>query len=660
MDDRNYIIDRLISRSMSKEEFDFEKLACPPISWIFSWQDINDLYQIATSLRYSARPDIKYKMIDQIMTKRGFEKFQAGTNRVTYRFLEDQSFVAKVAYSKQSCRDNLREFENQKFLKPFVTKVFEVVPSGVLGFFERVKPINSREEFISVADDIFTLITEFLVGEYVLDDIGTKYFMNYGIRTTHSKGGGPVLLDFPYVYKLDGNKIFCNAPNEFSPTGRCDGEIDYDDGFNVLRCCRCGVEYKAYELKKAEDKDMIIVKQKGGQKMKLRATGGNGEDRVVEIGSNAVKSTPKKKIKEKEPEQEVKVMVEGKEVKSKGFKLHVVEPECPIEYDPSLIQPEMQVKDSRPEQAKEKEPEPVEEAKEEAEVVNQETNPVLAFCDHIEKAWELLPEAYAEQHYKVDEWLLSLFTVYRQNRNSSIEYIMDELKAIFDEYEYIDEETYGLVFDPDSDSKFANLVKDFMPSTMISAIIELVLKNRINNIVLKIFKDESNDGAWTPVIAYEDGAVLPIFKGEPLEGEMISPDDEEDEAVDVVDDEEEETSEEESGAKYDSFRMFAAETINIKDLFPDERRKNVFAIKGPDGDYITIGNAELLAIDKLDNRAVNNLAVVPKSWYNVVTEKLGNIEEQNNVKEAPLGVNPPNENVEEDEEELSVNGVTEE
>ena len=226
MDDRNYIIERLVSRSMSKEEFDFEKLTAPPINWIFTPQDLYELHSIATSLRYSARPQVKYDLIDQIMVRRGFEKFQAGTNRVTYRYLEDQSFVAKVAYSKQSCRDNLREFENQQYLKPFVTKVFEVTPDGVLGFFERVKPINSREEFISVADDVFFLLTEFIIGEYVLDDIGVNNFMNYGIRVTHGKGGGPVLLDFPYMYKLDGNKIFCNAPNEFSPTGRCDGEID--------------------------------------------------------------------------------------------------------------------------------------------------------------------------------------------------------------------------------------------------------------------------------------------------------------------------------------------------------------------------------------------------------------------------------------------------
>ena len=650
MEDRNYILDRLISRSMSKEEFDFEKLACPPISWIFSWQDINDLYQIATSLRYSARPDIKYKLIDQIMTKRGFEKFQAGTNRVTYRFLEDQSFVAKVAYSKQSCRDNLREFQNQRFLKPFVTKVFEVVPSGVLGFFERVKPINSREEFFSVAEDIFTLITEFLVGEYVLDDIGTKYFMNYGIRVTHSKGGGPVLLDFPYVYKLDGNKIFCNAPNEFSPTGRCDGEIDYDDGFNTLRCCKCGVEYKAYELKKAEDEDKIIVKTKGGQKMKIRTSGGSGEDRVVEIGNNEVKSTPKKPIKEKK--DNVTVSFEGKEVKSSGIKIKVVEPECPIEYDPSLIQPEMQVKDSRPEQAKEKESE--EPKEEEVEVVTEETNPLLAFLDHIEKAWNLLPDAYSENHYKVDEFMMSLITVYKQNRSSSIKYIMDDLKSIFDEFEFVNEDEGGTVFDPDKDSEFFNIVKNNMPSSFISALIEIVVKNHINDISLKCVAGNS-ENECIPAFMVD---VLPIIYGEPYKFVVEESAEEEDAEEET---EETEIEENDSDDVLNGFAMFAAETVNIKDLFPDEkRRKNVFAIIGPDGKYVTVGDNELLAIDKLDNRAVNNLSVVPKSWYTVAVEKLGKIEEEeNNTKEAPIGVTPPNE-VEEEEAELSVNGVTEE
>ena len=648
MDDRNYIIERLISRSMSKEEFDFEKLTAPPINWIFTPQDLYELHNIATSLRYSAQPQVKYDLIDQIMVRRGFEKFQAGTNRVTYRFLEDQSFVAKVAYSKQSCKDNLREFENQHYLKPFVTKVFEVTPDGVLGFFERVKPINSREEFVSVADDILVLLTDFIIGEYVLDDIGTNNFMNYGIRVTHGKGGGPVLLDFPYMYKLDGNKIFCNAPNEFSPTGRCDGEIDYDGGFNKLRCCKCGAEYKAYELKKAEEKSMITITRKGGTKMKISVSGGNGADRTITTGDNEVQSTPKKPIKKS---NEVELSVNGKEVgSSSGIKIHTIpakevkkpEPEDAIEFDSSLIVQEMQVKDERPKE--------VNSSKENDQ---EELSTLVKFCDYIEKAWTILNDAYVENHYKVDEFMDSLLAVYRENRSSSGKYLLNDLKAVFLDYEFIDIEDEGDPFDDDKDSEFVNILKNHTPSTFLSAIFRAILSNNINDYSLDV---EVENGLATPVINIvyrgEDGENMShfnIFRGNSIEIEAS------DEPVDVIDDEvvdSEETSEEEDGT-LKGFECFAGTVINIKDLFPEtKRKKSVVVIIGPDGEYLTVGDNKLLAIDKLDNRQVNNLSIVARSVYEKMKTQ---IESQNEVmmqvKEAPTGATPP------EEEELAVNGV---
>ena len=56
-------------------------------------------------------------------------------------------------------------------------------PCGTVGVFERVNPITSREEFLSVADDIYEVITQWFIGKYVLADIGTKFFMNWKIKT---------------------------------------------------------------------------------------------------------------------------------------------------------------------------------------------------------------------------------------------------------------------------------------------------------------------------------------------------------------------------------------------------------------------------------------------------------------------------------------------
>lgn len=182
MENRNYIIDRLKSKTMSIDEFNYDRLSAPPISAMFTPQDIAQLNYIAKSLKYSAKPHIKYQEIDKIMRRRGFEKFIAGTNRVVYRALEDNSFVVKVAADAVGLGDNPREYQNQFIFKPFVTKVFEVTPCGTLGVFERVNPITSREEFLSVAEDIFAVINDWFIGEYVLEDIGTKFFMNWAVR----------------------------------------------------------------------------------------------------------------------------------------------------------------------------------------------------------------------------------------------------------------------------------------------------------------------------------------------------------------------------------------------------------------------------------------------------------------------------------------------
>lgn len=272
----------LYKERKSALDFDFDMLIAPPLLSLLTYQDIYELNNIAKSVKLSSKIDEKYRMIDNIMNHRGFIKLHAGTNRVVYRFIEDQRFVIKVAVDRVGLGDNPAEFRNQFLLKPFVTKVFEVSPCGTVALVERVDPILSREEFASVADDIFTLITQVFVGRYVIDDFGTYYFMNWAIRNSF----GPVLLDFPYVYELDGNKLYCNAPiDPFHRNIKCGGEIDYDAGFNNLVCTKCGKLYNARDLaKKKGNDDLIIV---GGKKT-MRV--------VVRVGKEVILDSSKQQV----------------------------------------------------------------------------------------------------------------------------------------------------------------------------------------------------------------------------------------------------------------------------------------------------------------------------------------------------------------------------
>lgn len=243
-------------------DFHYEDLWAPPIMSLFTPQDIQELIKIATSLRYAGNIARKYDMIDAVMKRRGFRRAHCGTNRVVYNFLEDDRFVAKVAVDRVGMEDSPAEYKNQAYFQPFCCKIFEVDPSGVISFIERVNPISSIEEFMSVKDDIFNMMVTKIIGKYIVDDLGTKAFMNFGIRmNANGTAFGPVIIDFPYAYELDGAKLRCahKIINEHGDLEECDGEIDYDPGFNTLICNKCGREYKALDLAKEKNEDVKLI-----------------------------------------------------------------------------------------------------------------------------------------------------------------------------------------------------------------------------------------------------------------------------------------------------------------------------------------------------------------------------------------------------------------
>lgn len=263
------LINIMKSRYISPAEFDFDILQGPSVYNLFTQADIEELYRIATSLKLSSKLEKKKVMIDEIMTRRGFVKFNAGTNRIVYKFLEDQSFLAKVAIDRVGLSDNPAEYVNQNLLKPFVTKVFSISHNGVLGLVERVQPIVNPNEFLAVANDVFDMITNKIIGKYVLEDIGVSYFMNFGIRT----GFGPVLLDYPYLYELDGNKLYCTKEDPVTLLS-CDGEIDYDEAYDKLICKKCGKRYMALELGTSiKNKDIEIRKEQLPVKIAVNLNG---------------------------------------------------------------------------------------------------------------------------------------------------------------------------------------------------------------------------------------------------------------------------------------------------------------------------------------------------------------------------------------------------
>lgn len=290
------ILSLLYSKKKSPLEFKFDSLYLPPILNYLTMEDISKLNYLATSPKFASKIEYKREEIDKILRNRGFKYFHAGTNRVAYSYLEDQSFLLKVALDRVGMQDNPREFYNQHLLKPFVTKVFDVDPSGTVATVERVQPITSLQEFSFIAEDVFDLLNKFILGKYVVDDIGIKAFRNFGLRggVSCSASFGPVLLDYPYVYELDGNKLICKQVLENGMV--CNGLIDYTEDFNYIHCTKCNKRYSARDLESKIQKREIISKGTSGYEFKIKLHKGN---EVIDL-SDRIKETdfilpPKKK-----------------------------------------------------------------------------------------------------------------------------------------------------------------------------------------------------------------------------------------------------------------------------------------------------------------------------------------------------------------------------
>ena len=242
---RNKLLGRLYAKRSIVNDFDFDGLMLGyKIYDLINPTEVWNINRLVTAARYSDMPkNEKFGYIDEILAKNHyFTRITTGTNRIVYKCNYDDRVILKVAMDDVGLRDSPSEAFIQNVLKPRVPKVFDVTPCGTIGLFERVDPILSRFEFANYAEEIFNIVVAIGQSGYIMEDIGTDFFKNWGIRD----GFGPVLLDFPYVYQTDMTKLMCTKILEDGT--HCHGMIDYDDGFNTLVCENCHQRYTARSL----------------------------------------------------------------------------------------------------------------------------------------------------------------------------------------------------------------------------------------------------------------------------------------------------------------------------------------------------------------------------------------------------------------------------
>ena len=276
----NPILNKLYRGTKSIEDFNWDNLTSIPLLYLISREEIDALRRIATSPRYSGNGPLRMKMIKEIMNNRGFTFFAGGTNRLVFEHPMAPNTVFKVGIDKKGVTDNPAEFYNQELLKPYCCKIFECSPCGTIASVEKVDRISNYDEFLDILPDYMALIGKFISGKYVMEDIGINYFLNYGIRRGNSIGSGLVLLDYPYLFELDGRKLVCGIRLENGTI--CNGEIDWHPTFNYLHCEKCGRIINARDLAKLPEDSGILIREGGSRRMKITVRRGGKVEKVID------------------------------------------------------------------------------------------------------------------------------------------------------------------------------------------------------------------------------------------------------------------------------------------------------------------------------------------------------------------------------------------
>lgn len=229
----------------------FEKLSKPILYNYIPLQVIQQLNQVMTDVVLANKADKRFRIQEEILSPYGFKPLSSGTNRRAFYCDYDSSIVLKLASDSIGFTDNQSEFKMQQLLKPFCPKIFELGLNGVVALTERVETINEYEINHIWKNCVYELVYLLFYKRYgyVIEDVGLKFFKNFGYRP----GIGLVVLDFPYVYEVDEEKMKCTW--EDPRTGEvCGGIIGYDFnmGLSQITCNKCGRRYSAKYLSRDE------------------------------------------------------------------------------------------------------------------------------------------------------------------------------------------------------------------------------------------------------------------------------------------------------------------------------------------------------------------------------------------------------------------------
>ena len=248
-------------------------------------------------LKITLIPDIdnngKGTLIKKLLTEKGipYNSLGSGTNRMAVQI---EGYAVKIALDQDGCIDNRREMLYAKALYPYVIKVYECTPTGLISVSEYVE-IFTLDDFHMHQDDmreILSIISE----QFLIGDVGItgKNYVNWGTRID----GSICILDFAYIYSVQYRVFTCNCNDA--------AILRYDKNFVNLICPLCGRKYTFGEIRRK-----ITRKQQEEEIGDIRRVGYNltSEEQVVPF---VPEFEPQKEKKEKK-HNEIKDLIKAYE-----------------------------------------------------------------------------------------------------------------------------------------------------------------------------------------------------------------------------------------------------------------------------------------------------------------------------------------------------------
>lgn len=185
---------------------------------------------------------LRQRIIEEEMSKLGFDEFKAGTNRICCFHPDYPQYIFKIAIDKRGVADNLADIELFKDpkLTEYVTVLYESI--GEIEVSERVNGLRSSNELKEKFKEISETLK--IVGKnFLLDDVWIDQFMNWGYSSLKNH---MVILDYAYLFRKDRLDLKCVKVQNGE---RCNGDLKYTNTMTEMVCRKCGRIYTFGELK---------------------------------------------------------------------------------------------------------------------------------------------------------------------------------------------------------------------------------------------------------------------------------------------------------------------------------------------------------------------------------------------------------------------------